>query len=149
MRDYTPKVSEQAVDLLAPGEAIFRSVIGNPEGSFLAAVNRGKTVQAATVAASREREPTEGLAARIPQKSGYVTLTDRRLLVFGTTRMGKVDRILAEFRLDEVAALRSEKAGFKKHQLTMEFVDGSAFRFLIIQNQQPDDLVEEFSRLTS
>jgi hypothetical protein len=148
-RDYTPSVAREVSPLLEPGEIVLKAVMGNPEGSLLGELNKGRASMRAAVEAMkavREAEHATGLASTIPRRNAYVTITDRRLVFLGSTRLGRVDELLAGFGFGEIRDISAQRTGFTRRSslLTVEFRDRTSVTYLIIQNQDSEGLIEAF-----
>ena len=112
-RDYTSKVAKEAVALLPDGEVVRKAVVANPAGGFMDRINVGDVrVGRAAVQAKKTSDAVAEIgcvAATVPRKNAYLAVTDRRLVIFDLTRMGRLKSVIAAFTPDEVAGMHAEK----------------------------------------
>ena len=148
-KDCTPRVVREGAPFLEPGEIVDKALMGSPEGSLLGELNKGRASMRAAVEAmrkARDAEQGSGSAGGVPRRNAYLTVTDRRLVLFGTTRSGRIDGVLAAFGFDEIRAVTTRRTGFTRRSslVTIEFRDRTSVTYLVIQNQDAEGLVEAF-----
>ena len=127
MGGYADKLQDKAAAILEPGERVLAAIRTMPRGTTMS-IGIGGAVGAVVAdrqAKKAQAKQTEGSAAASwPAKRSAVGLTDRRLLIYDYTLMGKPNNLVGEFPLDQVASLDVEKGLTNK--VRFNFNDGSA-----------------------
>jgi hypothetical protein len=146
MPDYTKRVLKGAGSDLEPDEQVLKSLAGQPPGSLTRGMNETLNIGYGFREGRKQKalhaEGAVGLAASIPPQNVYVTLTDRRLLVHTMSRLGKPEDLAADFRLDQVKAIRFEKKRLEGGSLQVMFSDETGVDLLIVQRQKPEEFLE-------
>lgn len=127
MGGYVDKLRPKAGEVMEPGENLLAAIRTAPRGAAMAmgiGGVAGMVVADRRAKKAKERQTPGSAAADWPAVRSAVGLTDRRLLVFDYTAMGKPKSLVGQAALDQVASLKVEKG--LSNKLTFEFSDGSA-----------------------
>ena len=162
MVDYAKKLRKSVGDDFEAGEEILDARIVQPAGTaFRQAMAGGAFAQFGSGAkilverynaqhdnAERSRlDDQGGMAAALPTKKCYFTLTDRRVMMhsFGTMS-GAPKELLVSHPLTDFAGMDAAK-GKLVSKLTLWFVDGSTMTFDVFKGGgDPADLVASFNQ---
>jgi hypothetical protein len=124
---YADKLQGKAAEVMEPGERLLGAIRTMPRGTTMG-VGIGGAVGAVVAdrqAKKAHAQQDEGsTAANWPPVRSAVGLTDRRLLIFNYTAMGKPKDLVGQFPLDQVASLDVDKGLTNK--VRFNFTDGSA-----------------------
>jgi hypothetical protein len=127
MGGYADKLQGKASEVMEPGESLLAAIRTMPRGTTMG-IGIGGAVGAVVAdrqAKKAHAQQTEGSAAASwPPVRSAVGLTDRRLLIFNYTAMGKPKELVGQFPLDQIASLDVEKGLTNK--VRFNFNDGSA-----------------------
>ncbi|MBT8214733.1 MAG: hypothetical protein KJP12_05870 [Acidimicrobiia bacterium] len=139
MADRTKKILKYQSDVLEPGEEVLATLLTLPHGgvkSIGVAGGVGGVLGAAGTSAgmrsgvnkAMEKAQMDGdsLAAQFPVGLLLVSITNKRVLCFSrpSIQSDKPERLVAAFP-KELLTGSSSKRAFMKHNLTLEFSDGS------------------------
>ena len=91
---------------------------------------------------AKQQEAEGSAAAGWPAVRSALGLTDRRLLVFDYTPMGKPKNLVGQVGLDQVASLSVDRG--ITNRLTFEFGDGSAVKLDCAKIEKLDDFLTAF-----
>lgn len=151
MPDFTKRVVKGAGADFEPGERVLKSLAGQPPGSLTRGMNEtlnvGYGLREGRKQKAQHAEEGVGLAARVPPRNVYVTLTDRRLLFHVMSKLGKPEDLVAEFRFEQVAEIRFEKRRMEGGSLQVTFDDDTGVDLLIVQRQKPADFVDAWHQV--
>jgi hypothetical protein len=147
--DFTRRVAKRITGDLHPGEQVVRSLVVHPPGSMTRGITEAGDAVRGIHRAHKERarhdEEAAGMAARIPARGIFLTVTDVRLLVHGLSKVGTVGEVITEFRFGDVARMSFDAGRFGSGALDVEFADGSAVDFFVAQRQRPQEFVDAFT----
>lgn len=142
MGGYVDKLRPKAGEVIEPGENLLAAIRTAPRGAALAMGIGGvvgMVVADRKAKKAKERQTQGSVAADWPPVRSAVGLTDRRLLVFDYTAMGKPKSLVGQVGLDQVASLVVEKG--LSNKLTFEFSDGSAVNLECGKIEKLDDFL--------
>ncbi len=145
-RVLTARVARQAVALLGDGEGVRSAVVAEPSESFVGRVSED-VVLGARLALDRPHPAGRSVAAGIPRSSVVLAVTDRRLTIFGLTRMGRLRSVVASFGPDDLLQLSAARRDRTTSTLTMVFGDGSICRYTVVRKQDAEGFVGDFEDL--
>jgi Bacterial PH domain len=145
MGGYTDKLQPKAAEVMQPGERLLGAIRTMPRGTTMGigiggAIGAVVADRQAKKANARQEEGSN--AAAWPPKRSAVGLTDKRLLIFDYTAMGKPKSLIGEFPLDDVASLTVDKGLTNK--VSLAFTDGSAVQLECAKLEKIDDFVTAF-----
>lgn len=150
MGGYADKLQGKAGEIMEPGERMLAAIRTMPRGTTMGA-GIGGVVGAAVAgkqAKKAQAQQTEGsVAAEWPAVRSAVGLTDRRLLIFDYTMMGKPKDLIGQFPLDQVASLDLEKG--VTNRVRFNFHDGSAAQVECAKLEKVADFVTAFEGIKS
>jgi hypothetical protein len=150
MPDYTKRILKGAVDF-EPGEQVLKTLAAQPPGSLTRGMNETLNVGYGYRKGRKQKalhaEGATGLAGSVPPQNVYLTLTDRRLVLHTMSKLGKPEDLAAQFRFDQIAAVRFEKRRLEGGTLEVAFADETSVDFLITQRQKPEDFVTAWDRV--
>ena len=145
MGGYAEKVQATAGEILEPGEKVLAAIRTMPRGTTLG-MGIGGLVGAAVAGHQAKKgaaEQAEGsAAANWPAVRSAVGLTDRRLLIYDYTLMGKPKDLVGQFPLDQIATVDVDKGVTNK--VRFGFVDGSASNVECAKLEKVGDFVSAF-----
>lgn len=147
MAGYADKLQKRAGELLGPDEQLISAVRTQPRGTNVSAA--GGLV--GSVASDRQAKKalagaTEGSSAGSwPSGNCAVGLTNRRLLLFNYTFMGKPNELVAEYPLDQVASVELKKKKITANALRFAFTDGSSVEVECAKMEKTQDFVNAFA----
>lgn len=150
MGGYADKMQGKAAEVMEPGERLLAAVRTMPRGTTMG-IGIGGAVGA--VVADRQAKKaqagqSEGSAAKDwPPVRAAVGLTDRRLLIFNYTFMGKPNELVGQFPLDQIASLDVDKGLTNK--LSFNFTDGSAAQVECAKLEKVGDFESAFASAKS
>jgi hypothetical protein len=149
--DFTRRVARRAAGDLQPGEAVLRAVVAQPPGSLTRGINEpgGNLVSGLRQGRRDKREhgaEAAGLAAAVPPRNVYLTLTDRRLLVHTMSVLGSPKALAAALPLDRLARLTLDQQR-NSGILLVRFADGTSVDFLVVKSQHPEEFLATWDRL--
>jgi hypothetical protein len=145
MGGYADKVQAKAGEILEPGERVVAAIRTMPRGTTLGMGIGGAVgaVVAERQAKKGRAEQTEGSAAAgWPSVRSAVGLTDRRLLIYDYTLMGKPKNLVGQFPLDQIASVEVDKGVTNK--VRFAFNDGSASQVECAKLEKVGDFVSAF-----
>jgi hypothetical protein len=145
MGGYADKIQAKAGETLQPGERVLAAIRTMPRGTTMGMGIGGAVgaVVADRQAKKGQAEQTEGsTAAGWPAVRSAVGLTDRRLLIYDYTLMGKPKDLVGEFQLDQVASVEVDKGVTNK--VRFAFTDGSASQVECAKLEKVGDFVTAF-----
>jgi hypothetical protein len=146
MAGYADKLQKKASEHLGVDEQLISAVRTQPRGTNLGAA--GGII--GTVASDRQAKKalagaTEGSnAGTWPSGNCAVGLTNRRLLLFNYTAMGKPKDLVAEFPVDQVASVELEKKKITANALRFAFTDGSSVEVECAKMEKTQAFVDAF-----
>ena len=146
MGGYGDKIPKARGDVLQPGEKVLSAIRTQPSGSTVAMGVGGLVGNA--VAGHQAKKAQEGagegsIAKGWAQGRFAVALTDKRLLTFNYTAMGKPKDLTSELTLDQVMTV--EKTPKKlTHGVRFGFADGSAVEVECAKMEKVGDFLEAF-----
>jgi hypothetical protein len=149
MGGYADKLGKRAGELLGPGETLLSAVRSQPRGTNLG-VGIGGAVGA--VVADRQASKAKAAAgegstaAAWPSGNTAVGLTNRRLMLFNYTALGKPKDLVAEFPLDQVTTVELEKKKVTANALRFGFTDGSGVEVECAKLEKTADFVQAFQQ---
>jgi hypothetical protein len=147
MGGYADKLQTRAGDILRSDERLLSAVRTQPRGTNLG-TGIGGAIGAAVAhrqASKATAEAGEGSAAgNWPSGNTAVGLTNQRLVLFNYTALGKPKDLVAEFPLDQVAAVELEKKKITANALRFSFQDGSSVEVECAKLEKTADFVEAF-----
>lgn len=150
MGGYADKLQARAVEVMEPGEQVLAAIRTMPRGTTVG-MGIGGLVGAAVAerqAKKSQSGQTEGsTAAGWPSTKSAVGLTDRRLLIFNYTAMGKPKELIGEFPLDQLASVDVDKGMTNK--VRFAFTDGSAAQVECAKMEKVGDFVSAFQNTRS
>lgn len=150
MGGYADKLQAKAGDVMQPGERVLAAIRTMPRGTTMG-MGIGGLVGAAVAGHQAKKgaaEQSEGSAAAAwPAVRSAVGLTDRRLLIYNFTAMGKPKDLIGEFPLDQLASLDVDKGMTNK--VRFAFNDGSAAQVECAKLEKVGDFVSVFEDLKS
>lgn len=124
---YVDKLQGKASETLESGERLIAAIRTMPRGTTMG-IGIGGAVGAVVAdrqAKKGQAQQTEGSAAKEwPAVRSAVGLTDRRLLIYDYTMMGKPKDLVGQFPLSQIASVDLDKGVTNK--LSFNFTDGSA-----------------------
>ncbi|MQA99299.1 MAG: hypothetical protein GEU78_03255 [Actinobacteria bacterium] len=142
---YADKLQPKAGEVLEPGERLLGAIRTMPRGSTMS-MGIGGAVGAVVgdrQAKKGSAQQTEGsIAASWPMVRSAVGLTDRRLLIYDFTFMGKPKDLVGEFSLDQVASLDVDKGVVNK--VSFGFNDGSVVQAECAKLEKVGDFTAAF-----
>ena len=145
MGGYADKLQGKASEVMEPGERMVAAIRTMPRGTVMGA-GIGGVVGAAVAgqqAKKAQARQTEGSpASEWPAVRSAVGLTDRRLLIFDYTMMGKPKDLIGQFSLSDVASLDLEKG--VTNRVRFNFNDGSAAQVECAKLEKVGDFVSAF-----
>ena len=147
MGEYTGKLLKRAGALLGSDEQLLFAVRAQPKGTSL-----GMGIGGAIGQAVAQRQQTKALAkadsgsaaSSWPGGNTAVGLTNKRLMLFDYTAMGKPKDLVAEFPLDQVSSVELEKKKITANALKFAFADGSGVEVECGKLEKTGDFVEAF-----
>jgi hypothetical protein len=149
MGGYADKLQQRAEAVLQPGERVIAAVRTMPRGTTMGTAVGGLVGSALAQRQASKAQAAAGdgsLAAAWPKGNSAVGLTQQRLVLFNYTAFGKPKDLVAEFPLDQVAAVELEKKKVTANALTFGFADGSAVQVECAKLEKTADFVEAFPR---
>lgn len=150
MGGYADKLQGKAGEVMEPGERLLAAIRTMPRGTTMS-VGIGGAVGAVVAnrqAKKAQGQQTEGSAAATwPAVRSAVGLTDRRLLIFDYTMMGKPKDLIGQVPLDQVASLDVDKGVTNKVRFT--FNDGSAAQLECAKLEKIGDFASAFESIKS
>lgn len=150
MGGYADKLQGKASEVMEPGERLVSAIRTMPSGTTMS-IGIGGAVGAAVSdrqAKKAQANQTEGsISANWPAARCAIGLTDRRLLMFDYTMMGKPKDLIAQFPLDSVASLDLAKGVTNK--INFNFNDGSAAQIECAKLEKVGDFVSAFEKVKS
>ena len=145
MGGYADKIQAKAGEVLEPGEQVLAAIRTMPRGTTLG-MGIGGVVGAAVAGRQAKKgaaEQTEGSAAASwPPVRSAVGLTDRRLLIYDYTVMGKPKDLVGQFPLDQLASLEIDRGVTNK--VRFAFNDGSAAQVECAKLEKVGDFASAF-----
>lgn len=127
MGGYVDKLQGKAAETLESGERLIAAIRTMPRGTTMG-IGIGGAVGAVVAdrqAKKGQAQQTEGSAAKEwPAVRSAVGLTDRRLLIYDYTMMGKPKDLVGQFSLSQITSIDLDKGVTNK--LRFNFTDGSA-----------------------
>ena len=142
---YVDKVRPKAGEVMDPSETLLAAIRTMPRGSTMGMGIGGAVgaVVADKQAKKAHAAKTEGSTAENwPMVRSAVGLTDRRLLIWDFTFMGKPKELVGQFPLDEVASLDVDKGVVNK--VRFSFNDGSAVQVECAKLEKVGDFASAF-----
>jgi hypothetical protein len=127
------------------GERLLAAIRTMPRGTTMG-IGIGGAVGA--VVADKQAKKAQGQqvegsdAKEWPSVRSAVGLTDRRLLIYDYTFMGKPNNLVGQFRLDRIASLDLEKG--VTNRVRFNFADGSAAQVECAKLEKVGDFVSAF-----
>lgn len=151
MGSYVDKLQKKAGEFLQPGETLAGAIRTQPRGSTVGTAVGGLVGAAVAKrqASKAAGEAGEGsVAAAWPKGNAAVGLTNRRLLFFNYTAMGKPKDLVGEIPLEQVMTVEQ---GQKKimHNVRFGFTDGSGVEVECAKMEKVGDFVSAFQRVKS
>ncbi len=149
MGGYADKLQQKVGGVLRPGERILAAVRTQPRGSTMGTAIGGVVGAAVAQRQASKAQAAAGegsMAAAWPSGNSAVGLTEQRLVLFNYTAMGKPKDLVAEFALDQLAAVEMEKKKVTANTLHFRFTDGSAVQVECAKLEKTADFVEAFQR---
>ncbi len=150
-RDYTDKIVPQAAAFLPNDEVVQQAVVANVTGGGMDHLNMGeidlhrlRQKQRRTVGAI---EGGGGVAAQIPTCNAYLTVTNKRLVLFDLNWKGKLKSIIGAFEGSELEELVCERRDKNTADVHIFFADGSHRAYAVIQKQDAEGFVERVNQL--
>lgn len=150
-RDYTDKIVPQAAEFLPSDEVVQQAVVANVSGGGMDHLNMGeidsyrlRLKQRGTVDAI---EGGGGVAAEIPKCNAYLTVTNKRLVLFDLNWRGKLKSVIGAFEGDELEGLVCERRDKNTADVLVFFADGSHRAYAVIQKQDAEGFVERVNLL--
>jgi len=151
MPDFTKRVAKAIGGELQPGESIVKALSAQPPGSIARGMNEtGDVARGLSRGRKGKQEHSEGalgIAARIPPRNVFLTLTDRRLLVHTMRGMGSPDELVADLSFDQVGSIEFDAKRFGAGTIDVTFADETGVDFLIVSRQRPEEFIEAWKRL--
>ena len=148
MGGYADKLQPKAGEVMEPGERLVAAIRTMPRGSVVGMGVGGAVgaVMADRQAKKADSTKSEGSAAADwPSVRSAVGLTDRRLLIFDYTLMGKPKDLIGQFSLDQVASLDLDRGVTNK--VRFNFNDGSAAQVECAKLEKVGDFVSAFENV--
>ncbi|MFP5352449.1 MAG: PH domain-containing protein [Actinomycetota bacterium] len=150
MGGYTEKLQAKAGDVMAPDERVLAAIRTMPRGTTVG-MGIGGVLGAAVAQRQAKKgaaEQAEGsVAATWPTVRSAVGLTNRRLLIYDYTMMGKPKDLIGEFPVDTIASVDVDKGITNK--VRFGFNDGSAAQVECAKLDKVDDFVSAFQNVKS
>ena len=151
MPDFTKRVAKAIAGELQPGESVIRTLSAQPPGSMTRGINEtGDTYRGmyrGRKEKKRHEEEAAGLAARIPPRNVFLTLTDRRVLVHTMRGLGSPDELVADLGFDQVRSIDFDAKRFGAGTIDVTFADETGVDFLLVSRQRPEEFIEAWERL--
>lgn len=150
MGGYADKLRPKAGEVMDASEQLLAAIRTMPRGTTMGTAIGG--VVGATVAGRQAKkataQQTEGsIAGSWPAVRSAVGLTNRRLLIYDYTFMGKPKDLVGEVPLDQVAAVEVGKGVTNK--VRFAFDDGSAVDVECAKLEKVGDFVSAFDSAKS
>jgi hypothetical protein len=147
---YADKLQGKAGEVMEPGERLLSAIRTMPRGTTMSIGIGGAlgAVVSDRQAKKAQGRQTEGsAAAEWPAVRSAVGLTDRRLLIFDYTFMGKPNNLVGQFPLDQIASLEVDKGVTNK--VRFSFNDGSAAQLECAKLEKVADFASAFESAKS
>ena len=145
MGGYAEKIRPKVGEDMEPSEQLLGAVRTMPRGTTMGLGIGGAlgAVVADRQAKKAHSESSEGSAAEAwPMVRSAVALTDKRLLIYDFTFMGKLKDLVGQFPLDQIASLDIDKGVVNK--LRFAFNDGSAVQLECAKLEKVGDFASAF-----
>ena len=147
MGGYADKLRPKAGEVMEPSERLLAAIRTMPRGTTMGTAIGG--VVGATVAGRQAKKATaqqsEGsIAGSWPAVKSAVGLTDRRLLIYDYTFMGKPKDLVGQFPLEQVASVGVDKGVTNK--VRFSFTDGSAVDVECAKLEKVGDFASAFDQ---
>lgn len=127
MGGYVDKLRPKAGEVMEPSEQLLAAIRTAPRGSTMGAAVGGVigAVVADRQAKKSHAQQTQGsMAQSWPMVRSAVAVTDRRVLIFDYTFVGKPKDLVGQFPLSDITSLDLEKGVMNRFRFT--FNDGSS-----------------------
>ena len=150
MGGYADKLQGKAGEVMEPGERLVAAIRTMPRGTTMGMGIGGAlgAVVADRQAKKAHATQNEGSAAAAwPTERSAVGLTDRRLLIYDYTFMGKPNNLIGQFPLDQIASLAVDIGVTNKVSFT--FNDGSAAQLECAKLEKVGDFQSAFEKVKS
>jgi hypothetical protein len=124
---YTDKLRGKASEVMESDEQLLAAIRTMPRGTVMSTGIGGAVGAAVAGKQAKKAQAGQGegtAAADWPAMRSAVGLTNRRLLIYDYTMMGKPKDLVAQFPLDQIASLDLEKG--VTNRFRFNFADGSA-----------------------
>lgn len=145
MGGYADKMQGKVREVMEPGEELLAAVRTMPRGTTMG-IGIGGAVGVAVAdrqAKKSQGQQAEGSAAKEwPAVRCAVGLTDRRLLMYDFTFIGKPNNLVGQFSLDQIASLDVEKG--VTNRLRFTFTDGSSAQVECAKLEKVGDFFSAF-----
>lgn len=148
MGGYANKLQARAGDVLEGGEQVLAAIRTMPRGTTMGMGIGGAVgaVVAQRQAKKGQAEQAEGSnAAEWPPVRCAVGVTDKRLLIYDYTMMGKPKDLIGQFSLDQIASVDVDKGVTNK--VRFAFADGSAAQVECAKLEKVGDFVSSFQKV--
>ncbi len=151
MPDFTKRVAKAIAGELHPGEAIVKALSAQPPGSLTRGINETGDTYRGMYRGRKEKQRHEaeaaGMAARIPPRNVFLTLTERRLLIHTMSKLGSPEELVADVPFDQIGRVDFEAKRFGSGSLDLVFIDDTGIDILIVQRQRPEEFVAAWEHL--
>jgi hypothetical protein len=148
MGAYADKLQGKASEVLEPGERLISAIRTMPRGTTMGLGIGGAlgAVVADRQAKKTHADKTEGSAAAAwPVARSAVGLTDRRLLIYDYTVMGKPKDLIGQFPLAQIDSMSVDKGVTNK--VSFKFTDGSASQLECAKLEKVGDFEKAFQNV--
>jgi hypothetical protein len=146
MTGYADKLQKKAAEHLNAGERLIAAVRTLPRGSTVGAA--GGIIGAALSGRQASKAEADAAAGSVaeawPKENAAVGLTDKRLLLFNYTAMGKPKDLIGEFPLDQLTSVELEKKKLGANALRFAFADGSGIEVECAKLEKTGRFVDAF-----
>lgn len=148
MAGYADKLRSKAGEVMEPSEQLLAAIRTMPRGTTMGTALGG--IVGAAVAGRQAKKASAGqtegsIAGSWPMVKSAVGLTDRRLLMYDYTFMGKPKDLVGQVPLDQVASVSVDKGVTNKVRFT--FTDGSAVDVECAKLEKVGDFTSAFERV--
>ena len=158
MPDLTGRVRKHGSGDLQSDETILKSLVGQPPGSKARALNtvrlapgmilpRGLSDIGADQVLALNKQIENAVANRIPKQNVYITLTDLRMLVHTTTKLGKPKDLVASYSFEEISGVRLDNPKIGDGQVFVQYFDDSITNLLMVTRQNPEEFVDAWNQV--
>ena len=158
MPDLTGRVRKHGSDDLQSDETILKSLVGQPPGSKARKLKmtglgpsairlKGLAHIGADQVLALNKQIENAVANRIPKQGVYITLTDVRMLVHTTTKLGNPKKLVASYSFEEISGVRVDNPNIGDGEVFVQYFDDSVTNLLMVTSQEPEEFVDAWNQV--